>query len=76
MYAMLTLQPALAIASSMLRGTRTTLFWLPLPSELPTNPWVARQIDRVHGINAVVLLGVIAWQIGGALRKRNAREAV
>jgi hypothetical protein len=68
MYAMLTLQPALAIASSMLHGTRATLFWTPLPSVLPANPWVALQIDRVHGINAVALLGVITWQIGSALR--------
>ena len=68
MYALLTLQPVLAIASSMLHGTRATLFWIPLPSVLPVNPWAALQVDRAHGINAIVLLGVIAWQVASALR--------
>lgn len=68
MYTLLTLQPMLAIASSMLHGTRATLFWIPLPSVLPVNQWVAVQVDRVHGINAIVLLGVIAWQVASALQ--------
>jgi cytochrome b561 len=76
MYALLTLQPMLATASSMLHGTSATLFWIPLPSVLPENPSIALYVDRVHGINAIVLLGVIGWQVGSALgtllRYRNA----
>ena len=56
-YALLVLQPMLAIASSMLHGGHTTLFGILLPSVLPVSQHAALQVDRLHGGNAIALPG-------------------
>jgi cytochrome b561 len=65
-YALLVLQPMLAIASSMLHGDHVTLFGILLPSVLPMNQQAALQVDRLHGGNAIALLALIALHIGSA----------
>ena len=69
-YALLVLQPLIAMASSMLHGSHATVFGIPLPSVLPVEQDAARQVDRLHGVNAVLLLSLIALHVGGILRAR------
>jgi cytochrome b561 len=66
MYAFLVLQPTLAVASSMLHGARASMFWVSLPTILPVDPILARRVDLLHGLNAVLLLCIIGWQITAA----------
>ena len=68
LYALLVLQPVLAVAGGMLHGKDVTLFGMALPSILPINHPVALRIDELHGWNALLLLGLIAMQIAGAFR--------
>jgi cytochrome b561 len=63
LYALLLLQPTLALASSMLHGSRTTIFWIYVPSVLPASPLVAEFVDYAHLINTLALLAVIIVQI-------------
>jgi cytochrome b561 len=60
LYSLLILQPGLAVLASMLHGNPTTLFEIPLPSVLPANQIMARQIDHLHGYNALLLLLLIS----------------
>ena len=71
---MLVLQSLLAIASSMLHGDHATLFAIPLPSVLPMNQHAARQIDRLQGGNALLLLALIAVHIGNTVRSLRQRS--
>jgi hypothetical protein len=61
--ALMTLQPTLAIASSMLHGSRVTIFGVHIPSVLPVSPKVAGMVDQLHLFNGLILLSVIAVQV-------------
>jgi cytochrome b561 len=63
LYSLLILQPGLAVLASMLHGNPTTLFEIPLPSVLPANQIMARQIDHLHGYNALLLLLLISAHV-------------
>ena len=67
-YALLVLQPLLAIAATMLHGDHATLFGIPLPSVLPVDRDAALQVSTLHGWNALLLLALIALQVGRVLR--------
>lgn len=73
-YALLVLQPLLAIASSMLHGDHATIFGVPVPSVLPMDPHAALQVDRLHGGNALLLLTLIALHVRDALRGSSSSE--
>ena len=68
LYGLLAMQSLLAMAASMLHGEEATLFWIRLPSVLHANAIAAFEIDRLHGCNALLLLGLITMHIRGALR--------
>ena len=73
-YALLVLQPLLAIASSMLHGDHATLFGIPLPSVLPLDQHMARQVSRLHGGNALLLLALLTLHVGDGLRTLHRRS--
>jgi hypothetical protein len=62
--ALMTLQPTLAIASSMLHGSPVTIFGVPVLSVLPVSLKLAGMVDQFHLFNALILLSVIAVQVG------------
>ena len=66
LYTLLFLQPILLMTGSMSHGQSLTLFGISLPSMLPVNSMVARDIDELHGWNALTLLGLILVQIANA----------
>jgi len=68
LYLLLILQPLLGLVGSMLYGDRIVLFGLIiLPLFLPANRSLGRQIFQVHGLIAVLLLGVIGVHVAAAL---------
>jgi cytochrome b561 len=69
LYSLLILQPGLAVLASMLHGNPTTLFAIPLPSVLPANQTMAREIDHLHGYNALLLLLLISAHIAASWRE-------
>lgn len=83
MYALLILQPVLAAASSMLHGAQASMFGVPLPPVLRADPSLGRRVDLLHGLNALLLLSIIGWQItetlvalrDGRVKRRNPNEA-
>jgi cytochrome b561 len=69
LYALLALQPALALTGSMLRGHATTLFGVAVPSILPVDPSLALRIDHLHAWNALLLLALISMHVVAELRR-------
>lgn len=74
LYALLGLQPLIAVAASMLHGDQATLFGIKLPPVLPVDVNSAVQADRLHGAVAVLLLILIALQVEHAMRMLRRRE--
>jgi cytochrome b561 len=75
LYALLALQPVLALAGSMLHGSDTTMFGFAVPSILPVNQPLALRIVHLHGWNAVLLLAMVVMHIVAALRKVRYRSS-
>ena len=76
-YALLLLQPLLAIAGAMLHGDHASLFGIRLPSVLPVDQRAAFQVNRLKGGNALLLLALIAVHLGDtllSLRRRPRQE--
>jgi cytochrome b561 len=68
LYLLLILQPLLGLAGSMLYGDHIALFGvIILPLLLPANRALGRQVFQMHGLIAVLLLGVIGVHVAAAL---------
>ncbi len=63
LYALLVLQPLLALSARMLAGERIAVWGMAVPSVLPVNVPLARDVAYAHGWNAVLLLALIAAHV-------------
>jgi cytochrome b561 len=63
LYALLALQPSLAVAADMMRSGEVRVFGVLVPSVLPLNAAAAHVLALLHGWNAVLLLVVIGVHI-------------
>ena len=74
-YVILIAQPVLGITGSMLDGDPVTVFGnLVIPSILPVDKPVADLVFRLHGWDALLLLGLIGLHVAAALYHRFVRH--
>ncbi len=67
LYALLVLQPMLGLSASMLHGDRLVLpGGLVVPDLLPFDRKLAHTVFQVHGIVALILLGLIGMHVAAA----------
>jgi cytochrome b561 len=71
LYALLILQPLLAVSGRMLAGEPIVVWGLVVPSVLATNEALAREVAQAHGWNAVVLLALIGGHVAVELSHRS-----